>query len=172
MEGLGINFNTERAITQWLGLAKEKLCLGYTAGVVVSSLEYVITYVANQSGGAIPAADADYIIGQLLDMIGALDAGTGVCCSNPAPSYRPGAAAPAGETNLEVFPNPFREQATVRFFLHTTGQNGFGHRAHRVQHRDTQSFPLIIKPLCGSVSSLPARPRLAAGRSAYSVSKK
>ncbi|MCB9265041.1 MAG: hypothetical protein H6558_08460 [Lewinellaceae bacterium] len=43
---------------------------------------------------------------------------------------------------------------------------------HFLTDRDTQSFPLIIKPLCGSVSSLPARPRLAAGRSAYSVSKK
>ncbi|MCB9292167.1 MAG: T9SS type A sorting domain-containing protein [Lewinellaceae bacterium] len=117
VEGLSISYSVERAITQRLGLASEKLCLGYPAGVVVSSLEYVITYVANQSGGAIPTADADYIIGQLLDMIGALDAGTGICCSNPAPSYRPGAGAPAGENKLEVFPNPFSVQATVRFFL-------------------------------------------------------
>ncbi|MCO6488534.1 MAG: hypothetical protein J5I98_08970, partial [Phaeodactylibacter sp.] len=37
---------------------------------------------------------------------------------------------------------------------------------------ETEFFPLIIRSLCGSVPSLPARPRLAAGRSAYSVSRK
>ena len=121
VEGLGISSRVAKAITQRLELARYKLCIGYPDHLVASSLENIIAYVSYQSGGAIPTADADYIIAQILGMINALDAGNGVCCSEQGFSYRPGASSPAEDNILEVFPNPFSDQATVRFFLPEAG---------------------------------------------------
>ena len=123
VEGLGISSSVERVITRRLGLASEKLCLGYSIRSVVSSLENVINYVSYQSGGPIPTADADYIIAQLLGMTDALDAGIGICCSDQAFSL-PGAGVSdlANSHGLEVFPNPFREQVVIRFFLPEPGK--------------------------------------------------
>ncbi|MCB9295772.1 MAG: BspA family leucine-rich repeat surface protein [Lewinellaceae bacterium] len=122
VEGLNLSSSAvEGAITSRLGLAASKLCSGYPASSVASTLNYVVSYVSYHSGGAIPAADAGYVAAQVQAMIGALNAGAGVCCPAPPISYRPGAGTPAGSIALEVSPNPFSRQAAIRFYLPEAG---------------------------------------------------
>ncbi|MCB0589188.1 MAG: hypothetical protein KDD06_28125, partial [Phaeodactylibacter sp.] len=124
IEGLGLNGSLERAITRRLELASNRLCSGAVVSVVVSSLESVIDYVAYRSGNGIPPAAADDIIAEIQDMADALNAGTGECCAAAAFSL---AAGDLGLSeverayHLEVFPNPFTNQATIRFYLPQPG---------------------------------------------------
>ena len=123
VDGLSISSSKKRAINRRLDLAVTKFCDYNFVTSVVADLEYVVSYVSYQSGSGIPAANADYIIAQLLGMTDALDAGIGICCSDQAFSL-PGAGVSdlANSHGLEVFPNPFREQVVIRFFLPEPGK--------------------------------------------------
>ncbi|MCB9297744.1 MAG: hypothetical protein H6559_32140 [Lewinellaceae bacterium] len=47
---------------------------------MISSLDYVVSYVQSQSGGNIPTGAATYVAAQVNGLIDALTAGTVVCC--------------------------------------------------------------------------------------------
>ncbi|MCB9267513.1 MAG: T9SS type A sorting domain-containing protein [Lewinellaceae bacterium] len=116
VEGLGLSSSVESAITRRLDLAASKFCIGYSTSSVISSLNYVISYVQYQSGGGIPAAEAAYIIAQVEELIDALNAGIVVCCQAQASAalpVNPGQLVPAEAYELEVYPNPARDEVYV-----------------------------------------------------------
>ncbi|MCB0579680.1 MAG: T9SS type A sorting domain-containing protein, partial [Phaeodactylibacter sp.] len=120
VNGLSTSLSVKRAITRRLDLAASKFCSGYGTGSVISSLDYVVSYVQYQSGGGIPVDAASYIIAQVNGLINALNAGTVVCCPSPAAlPVNPGQPATAEEelVQLEASPNPFNEQVAIRFYL-------------------------------------------------------
>ncbi|MCB0582526.1 MAG: T9SS type A sorting domain-containing protein, partial [Phaeodactylibacter sp.] len=124
VNGLSISSSIKRAITRRLGLAASKFCSGYSTGSVISSLDYVVSYVQYQSGSGIPVDAADYILAQVNGLIGALNAGVVVCC--PVPAFMPANPGPAAgqaeaALQLDANPNPFREEVTIRFYLPEAG---------------------------------------------------
>ncbi|MCO6487495.1 MAG: T9SS type A sorting domain-containing protein, partial [Phaeodactylibacter sp.] len=68
----------------------------------------------------IPAADAGYIINQANALIGALNGGIVVCCPAPPPQS-PDPSTAQQEGRLEAYPNPFRDELSIRFYLPQTG---------------------------------------------------
>ncbi|MCB9347148.1 MAG: T9SS type A sorting domain-containing protein [Lewinellaceae bacterium] len=124
VEGLGLSSTVERAVTRRLDLAVSRFCGGSSTSTVIASLNSVISYVQSRSGNGMPAGAADYIIAQVNGLIGALNAGTVVCCTAPAalPAGL-GLAAEAAEAflQLEASPNPFREEVAIRFYLPEAG---------------------------------------------------
>lgn len=118
VNGLSINSAYKRAITSRLDLAATKFCNGYSANSVISTLNYVVSYVQYQSGRGIPPGDANYIIAHIQAIIGALNGGTVVCCTAaPAPRASPG-QEPA--TAFALYPNP----ANYAINLSVKGQLG------------------------------------------------
>ncbi|MCO6490728.1 MAG: T9SS type A sorting domain-containing protein [Phaeodactylibacter sp.] len=129
VEGLNLSGSVERAITRRLGRAAYSFCSGSSNTVVIANLNYIVDYLQFQSGSGIPADEADYLVFQLQRLAIMVDAGIAECCSFvPRPALAgagtepvDGEAEALGVPALEVFPNPFREQATVRFFLPEAG---------------------------------------------------
>ncbi|MCO6493769.1 MAG: T9SS type A sorting domain-containing protein, partial [Phaeodactylibacter sp.] len=124
IEGLPISSSVEQSVARRLDMAESRFCSGYSAGTVVSLLNNAISYVQYQSGGGIPAADAAYIIGQVQYLIDEIYAGNVECCpagSRPSAPGIAGAAPLMESVGLEVFPNPFANQATIRFYLPLAG---------------------------------------------------
>ncbi|MCB9297731.1 MAG: T9SS type A sorting domain-containing protein [Lewinellaceae bacterium] len=124
VNGLSTSLSVKRAITRRLDLAASKFCSGYSVGSVISSLDYVVSYVQSQSGGNIPTGAATYIAAQVNGLIDALNAGTVVCCTAPAAlPAAPGQAVEAAEAflQLEASPNPFREEVSISFYLPEAG---------------------------------------------------
>ncbi|MCB9297750.1 MAG: T9SS type A sorting domain-containing protein [Lewinellaceae bacterium] len=124
VNGLSIGFSIKRAITGRLDLAVNKFCSGFSTSTVIASLENVISYVQYQSGSGIPVDAADHIVSQVQALIAALNAGVVVCCpASPIPPANPGQVVSLAEATpqLEASPNPFSEQASIRFYLPKAG---------------------------------------------------
>ncbi len=123
VDGLLISSTHKRAINRRLDIAVSKFSSGYSASIIAGYLQNVIDYVAYHSGGAIPAVNAGYIIGQLNGLIAALNNGVAVCCpTRPAPPAAPGLAAGMPDAcQLQAMPNPFQDELSVRFFLPQAG---------------------------------------------------
>lgn len=129
VEALNISSSIQRAITRRLDLAASRFGSGYSTSSVISSLNYVINYVQYQSGGGIPAAEAAYIVAQVESLASALNGGTVACCqvqASAAPLASPGLLVAPEGFRLEVYPNPFSRQATIRFYLPRAGQASLG----------------------------------------------
>ncbi|MCB9347161.1 MAG: T9SS type A sorting domain-containing protein [Lewinellaceae bacterium] len=133
VEGLGLSSTVERAVTRRLDLAVSRFCGGSSNSTVIASLNSVISYVQSRSGNGMPSNEASFIISQAQILISAINAGNVECCQAAS---RPGlannldldldlnlnqAALPAAAHHLEVFPNPFANQATIRFYLPEAG---------------------------------------------------
>ncbi|MCO6476472.1 MAG: HYR domain-containing protein, partial [Phaeodactylibacter sp.] len=122
VEGLGINPKIARAIIKRLELTAYKFCLGASPGTVISALNSIISYVEYQRGRSIPASDADYIIAEAEGLIDALNVGTAECCSGiPRPAPPTATAEIAASYEMDVAPNPFRDETTIRFYLPEAG---------------------------------------------------
>ncbi|MCO6488237.1 MAG: thrombospondin type 3 repeat-containing protein [Phaeodactylibacter sp.] len=122
VDGLSISSAYKRAINRRLSLAVPKFCNYNQVSSVVADLQYVVSYVSYQSGGGIPAGNADYIIAQVNGLIDALNNGTAVCCPPPVPRpANPGVATTAGTLQLQASPNPFRDEVSIRFSLPQAG---------------------------------------------------
>ena len=120
VENLDISSSVERSITRRLDLLVSRFCNGSSVSTVVSSANSLISYVQNQSGNGIPADAADYLIAQLQALVNALYAGAVDCGNGAAARTLPGLtgqSAAAENYSLEVYPNPFSGQATIRFYL-------------------------------------------------------
>ncbi|MCB0551404.1 MAG: T9SS type A sorting domain-containing protein, partial [Phaeodactylibacter sp.] len=100
--------------------AVSRFCGGSSNSTVIASLNSVISYVQSRSGNGIPSNEASFIISQVQILISAINAGGVQCCqANARPSLpgNAGFAAQAEKAGLDVFPNPFSRQATIRFYL-------------------------------------------------------
>lgn len=115
IEGLNLDPRVEGALTRRLDLSIGALCGNGSSSTAISYLNNLISYVQYQSGGNIPADEADYIIAQLQALIAAINAGTVQCGGGNQRGF-PG--APAGETaagiRLEIFPNPATHELNIR----------------------------------------------------------
>ena len=118
VNGLSINSAYKRAITSRLDLAATKFCNGYSANSVISTLNYVVSYVQYQSGRGIPPGDANYILAQVNVLIGALNGGTVVCC--PATAAPPASVRQEPSATFALYPNP----ANYAINLSVKGQLG------------------------------------------------
>ncbi|MCB9295614.1 MAG: VCBS repeat-containing protein [Lewinellaceae bacterium] len=122
IEGLSLDPRVEGALTRRLDLSIGALCGSGSSSTAISYLNNLISYVQYQSGGNIPADEADYIIAQLQALIAAINAGTVQCGGGNQRGF-PG--APAGETaagiRLEIFPNPATHELNIRVEGLTSG---------------------------------------------------
>lgn len=120
IENLGLPAAIERALTRRLALASTKFCNGASAATAIYYLNSTISYVQYHRGGSIPAAAADYIIAGIQSLIDDISAGTAQCSTGGNAAPPPGEET-AGACRLAVFPNPFRGEATIRFYLPQAG---------------------------------------------------
>ncbi|MCB0582986.1 MAG: T9SS type A sorting domain-containing protein [Phaeodactylibacter sp.] len=124
IENLGLPAAIERALTRRLALASAKFCSGASAAIAINYLNSTISYVQYHRGGSIPAAAADHIIAGIQSLIDAISAGIAQCSTGGRAAPPPGAPGEeiAGACRLGIFPNPFRGEATIRFYLPQAGQ--------------------------------------------------
>ncbi|MCB0597479.1 MAG: HYR domain-containing protein [Lewinellaceae bacterium] len=133
-EGLNLDARAERAITARLGWAALRFCAGSSDASVIAVLDNLTAYLQSESGDDIPAGEAVYLLDQVDRLSILIQAGMAECCSPvpPAPLAGEGAGAlpsdnwlelePMEGPSMDVFPNPFSSQATVRFFLPQEGR--------------------------------------------------
>ena len=140
VEGLGLSSSLERSITRNLDLAASRFCSGRSLSSVLSPLNSLISMVQNLSGSHIPEDDANYIISQVQELIDALNVDMVECCAGRPVAGINWVNEMEEVFSLEVFPNPFHEQATIRYYLpeevevaieifNTAGQQVLAYRA-------------------------------------------
>ncbi|MCB9291850.1 MAG: T9SS type A sorting domain-containing protein [Lewinellaceae bacterium] len=125
ISGLNINFGVERALLKRLSLAELRFCARMDIRIVAMALDNVVSYVQSQSGNNIPTANANHIVGQIENLIDALNDDMVECCAGS--SARP-LSGPHHELMLEegyrldAYPNPFAQQVNIHFYLPEAGQ--------------------------------------------------